>query len=402
FIQVHFVCPRPVDFTLGRHLIYGSLVALFRTSTGTPFGEPDSESLTYATVENFDLRRTGGTRSNSGTVGLAFDDDNFRRFQFDAEYCMLESPDYFMAKRPVFDFLRDEDLLRGMPLLSGVLGTVEPSVDPPPYLMAAKADLSPLYAGAGEGAAVADPLAPWPRLTGKPIELDPAQQEAMKHILKTPVAIVQGPPGTGKSYLGVKFARIARGVLDFKHYEEPILAVTLTNHALDQFLVDLLPHMKGQVVRFGGRSQTENEELQRCHPRFKSRETREEYTKRKKFRDKLLGIKRTLNSVVALYQGGDAQQLCALAYMPFSLFRKILRPPGWKTSFSKLGFHAAEFALLALRAWLEDDEGELARSEKELLQRWGIRMDDNRRVKTSNRFRAPGGHYRHKAFGALP
>lgn len=192
FIQVRFVCPRPVDFTLGSHLIYGSLVVLFRTSTGTPFGEPDSESLVYATVENFDLRRTGGMRSNSGTVGLSFDDDNFRRFQFDAEYCMLESPDYFMAKRPVFDFLRNEDLLRGMPLLPAVLGTVEPSVDPPPYQMGSKVDLSPLYVGAGEGTVVGDPLKPWPKLTGKPIELDAAQQEALKHILKTPVAIVQG------------------------------------------------------------------------------------------------------------------------------------------------------------------------------------------------------------------
>ncbi|KAF4672300.1 hypothetical protein FOL47_000684, partial [Perkinsus chesapeaki] len=406
FVLVRFVCPRPVDFTLGSHLIYGSLVALFKTTTGTPQGRADSESLVYATVENFDLKRTGGTKSNSGTVGLAFDDDNFRRFDFRSEYCMLESPDYFMAKRPVFDFLRDGDLLAGMPLLPAVLGTVEPSVDPPPYMRAAKVDLSPLYVGAGEGTVVSDPLAVWPKLTGKPIELDAAQEEAMKYILKTPVAIVQGPPGTGKSYLGVKFSRIARAVLDFKHYDEPILAVTLTNHALDQLLEDLLPFMINGIVRFGGRSQTDNEELQRCHPRFKSKETHLEYKKRRKCRDQLMGIKRTLNSVVALYQGGDAQLLCALAYLPFSLFRKVLRPPGWRTSFAKLGFHAAEFAVMALRAWLEEEEVELVHNEKDLLKRWGVQMEGGggRRVRTSNRFDFGGGYRpsRQKTFGSLP
>ncbi|KAF4674802.1 hypothetical protein FOL47_008680 [Perkinsus chesapeaki] len=400
YVQVAFTCQRPVDFTLGSHLIYGSLVALFRTTTGTPRGDADPESLVFATVVQFDVRETGGQKSEGGTVGIGFDETNFHKFQFDAEYCMLESPDYFLAKKPVFDFLRDEEVFREMPLLQKLLGDITPHDEAPDYLRGARIDLAPLYTGDGPTALESDPLGPWPTVAGRRIELDPAQQTAMRHILRRPIAVVQGPPGTGKSYLGVKFARLARAALDRRYHEEPMLAVTLTNHALDQFLEDLLLYMPGQIVRFGGRSKADNEALQECHVRAKMRENSEDYQRRQDFKDQLEATCRTLNSVAALYQGGDAQLVCILAYIPFTLFRRILAPVGWKMSFARLGHFAAEFAMESLRNWLEGTERQMAGSEKAWLKQRGF--DIKGKVKTSNRFDPGRSSRAYESFCGLP
>ena len=76
--------------------------------------------------------------------------------------------------------------------------------------------------------------------------------------LSSELAIIQGPPGTGKSYVGVQIVRallanttptappttqqLRRGPRDPTPQTAigPIWVVCLTNHALDQFLEDLL------------------------------------------------------------------------------------------------------------------------------------------------------------------
>lgn len=77
--------------------------------------------------------------------------------------------------------------------------------------------------------------------------LNKSQMGAFKLALTKQLAVIQGPPGTGKTYVGLK---IARALLDnaflWKNGKKksPILMVSYTNHALDQFLEGLLP-MKG-------------------------------------------------------------------------------------------------------------------------------------------------------------
>ncbi|KAK0239335.1 P-loop containing nucleoside triphosphate hydrolase protein [Armillaria nabsnona] len=84
----------------------------------------------------------------------------------------------------------------------------------------------------------------------KKIILDKAQAMSLLSGLKQNVSIIQGPPGTGKSFIG---ALLAKFIHDFS--EQKILVVCYTNHALDQFLEDLLDigipmeHM----VRLGGK-----------------------------------------------------------------------------------------------------------------------------------------------------
>ena len=82
--------------------------------------------------------------------------------------------------------------------------------------------------------------------------LDEGQLMAFFRCLLQKIAVIQGPPGTGKSFLGVKLLKTL--LQNFKR-SEPVLVVCYTNHALDQFLRDLLEGgavSKADIVRIGG------------------------------------------------------------------------------------------------------------------------------------------------------
>ncbi|KAJ3834013.1 P-loop containing nucleoside triphosphate hydrolase protein [Lentinula raphanica] len=84
---------------------------------------------------------------------------------------------------------------------------------------------------------------------GKQIILDPAQAKSLLSGLKQNLSIIQGPPGTGKSFIGALLAKFL-----YTHTDSKILVVCYTNHALDQFLNDLLSVNIPEVdmVRLGG------------------------------------------------------------------------------------------------------------------------------------------------------
>ncbi|KAG2151638.1 P-loop containing nucleoside triphosphate hydrolase protein [Suillus bovinus] len=104
---------------------------------------------------------------------------------------------------------------------------------------------------------VTRPLAMNPSVDLKPllglsssIVLDKSQAASLLAGLTQRLSIIQGPPGTGKSFIG---ALLAKAIHD--HTEQKILVVCYTNHALDQFLEDLMkigiPDIN--MVRLGGR-----------------------------------------------------------------------------------------------------------------------------------------------------
>ncbi|KAG2057924.1 P-loop containing nucleoside triphosphate hydrolase protein [Suillus hirtellus] len=82
------------------------------------------------------------------------------------------------------------------------------------------------------------------------IVLDKSQAASLLAGLTQRLSLIQGPPGTGKSFIG---ALLAKAIYD--HTEQKILVVCYTNHALDQFLEDLMkigiPDIS--MVRLGGR-----------------------------------------------------------------------------------------------------------------------------------------------------
>ncbi|CAZ82087.1 unnamed protein product [Tuber melanosporum] len=80
--------------------------------------------------------------------------------------------------------------------------------------------------------------------------LDRGQCQAMIACLSQELSLIQGPPGTGKSYLGVQIVKVLlANRLETKI--GPIICVCYTNHALDQFLGDLLDEGITNIVRIG-------------------------------------------------------------------------------------------------------------------------------------------------------
>ncbi|KAK0188469.1 P-loop containing nucleoside triphosphate hydrolase protein [Armillaria mellea] len=92
----------------------------------------------------------------------------------------------------------------------------------------------------------------------KKIVLDRAQAMSLLSGLKQNVSLIQGPPGTGKSFIG---ALLAKFIHDFS--DQKILVVCYTNHALDQFLEDLLDIgiPIEDMVRLGAKSTSRTEPM---------------------------------------------------------------------------------------------------------------------------------------------
>jgi hypothetical protein len=104
--------------------------------------------------------------------------------------------------------------------------------------------------------------------TRKPVTLDDAQMEAFFCGLTQEVALIQGPPGihfrcyvkslqiysrdvgTGKSFIGALLVKAFHQLTNYR-----IVVCCYTNHALDQFLEDLLGHgvPEGHMVRLGSK-----------------------------------------------------------------------------------------------------------------------------------------------------
>jgi len=87
--------------------------------------------------------------------------------------------------------------------------------------------------------------------------LDESQLEAIKHCLTSKLALIQGPPWTGKTHVGTIVTNIFKQNLK---KDSKILVVCFTNHALDQFLENILKYNVNEddIVRIGGRCKNEN------------------------------------------------------------------------------------------------------------------------------------------------
>lgn len=83
--------------------------------------------------------------------------------------------------------------------------------------------------------------------------LDEGQAKSFTHSLTSNLAFTQGPPGTGKTFLGVALTKTILASTP-PESSRPILAVCMTNHALDSFLGDLVKDGITKIIRLGGGS----------------------------------------------------------------------------------------------------------------------------------------------------
>ncbi|BCS04189.1 uncharacterized protein AKAW2_71067A [Aspergillus luchuensis] len=94
--------------------------------------------------------------------------------------------------------------------------------------------------------------------TTKKISLDKSQLQSLLDCLQQSISTIQGPPGTGKSFLGALIAKILHD-----QTSKTLMIICYTNHALDQFLEDLLDIgiPTTSMVRLGSKSTPRTKEL---------------------------------------------------------------------------------------------------------------------------------------------
>lgn len=158
----------------------------------------------------------------------------------DLMFTLVDTPVF--AYEPVLERLKNMDEL---PLQDSLLNVSE-SVDgftPKPSLQTVVERLSSM----SDTTIIRLRLA----IKDKMFSLDYSQRQSLSNALGQKVSVIQGPPGTGKSFIGALAAHFVVKMTDLK-----ILVITYTNHALDQFLEDLLDLGIGehQMVRLGSKS----------------------------------------------------------------------------------------------------------------------------------------------------
>ncbi|KAL7957161.1 P-loop containing nucleoside triphosphate hydrolase protein [Trichoderma compactum] len=141
-----------------------------------------------------------------------------------------------------------------IPIENAILDPAGPpsTYDPPPKLQAFIRELKNCrQKGSGEDLG--------PKLGFKrTIHIRDAQLDSLIKGLENPVGQIQGPPGTGKSFIG---AIIAKVLIELTAYR--ILVLSYTNHALDQFLEDLMDIGidESNMVRIGSKATARTDAL---------------------------------------------------------------------------------------------------------------------------------------------
>ncbi|KAM7440667.1 NFX1-type zinc finger-containing protein 1 [Porites harrisoni] len=128
-----------------------------------------------------------------------------------------------------------------------------------------------------------------------------SQTRAFKMALTKKIAVIQGPPGTGKTYVGQKIARVLLRSASLWQEDgnlSPILMVSYTNHALDEFLGGL---PKEGIVRVGGRC---SEEMKR----FSLKCRRDEARMRRKVPKQIMLARIRVRDDLRQLQEGEACQ----------------------------------------------------------------------------------------------
>ena len=241
-----------------RRLIFGSLLCLSNDN----FSEG---SIIFATVVKREAKQL-----KEGRLIVKFEGD-VSGFQIDPsiEYMMVESTAYFEAYRHVLLALQKASLLKDtMPFKHYIVECELNNPQSPLHIRRFNApnfNLSKVLKckcrEAGNVKIIVEST--WPQFTSTC--LDESQFKALKMALQQEITCIQGPPGTGKTFIGVKLvqALLYNRLAWDPEKNSPILLVCYTNHALDQFLEEIIDAnaedklSPPDIVRIGGRCKSE-------------------------------------------------------------------------------------------------------------------------------------------------
>ncbi|KAH9515707.1 NFX1-type zinc finger-containing protein 1, partial [Bulinus truncatus] len=227
-----------------KRLIFGSLICL---------SNDNFKTIIYATVSQMDRNEL-----RKGVVRVVFQNclEDVYGFSSEESLTMTENPSFFEAYRHVLEGLQ-EMLDESLPMEKYIVNC-EKDIASPVYLnLLTKYNVSCLIKGnCSQSFVLVLTPSTWPNLTQ--VCMNEHQYLAVKTALTHELTLIQGPPGTGKTYVGLKIIRCLLENTASRHVKnEPILVVCYTNHALDQFLEEMLPFCEEGIVRVGGNSNSE-------------------------------------------------------------------------------------------------------------------------------------------------
>ena len=249
-----------INWEHSKRLIYGSLLC---------FSYNNFESVIFASVAGRDAKQlkegllTVKMESNADILNLMLNTDDL--------YTMIESQAHYETYYHVLCSLQNAEV-DTMPFTDILIKAQCCQVEQPMYLQLCFTDTSsidhPKRAFCMKDAlgmkdyshnCVFDISKPecWPNV--EQVQLDQSQLDAIKMALTQKVSVIQGPPGTGKTYIGIKIVQallINRSIWDSAR-NSPILVVCYTNHALDQFLEEIINLDMFSMIRIGSRCQNE-------------------------------------------------------------------------------------------------------------------------------------------------
>ncbi|KAG8829275.1 hypothetical protein FRC17_006845 [Serendipita sp. 399] len=149
----------------------------------------------------------------------------------------------------------------------------------------------------------------------KAVNLDDSQSASLLEGLTKTVSLIQGPPGTGKSFIGALLAKALQHFADQK-----ILVVCYTNHALDQFLEDLMDIGIPEkfMVRLGGKStdRTKRLALQHRHIR-EGKLTRDDWSQIRLLETKIRELDQSLRITADRYQNTNITDSEIMDFLEF-------------------------------------------------------------------------------------
>ncbi|KAF7863083.1 hypothetical protein EAF04_007166 [Stromatinia cepivora] len=150
-------------------------------------------------------------------------------------------------------------------------------------------------------------------LTEKSIVLDDSQIQSLLAILFQRVSLIQGPPGTGKSFIGALGAKVLHNFTS-----EKILVVCYTNHALDQFLEDLLDIgiPSSDMIRLGAKSTPRTQQLM-LSKQAPSKLNNSQWNQIRKLEDSLRQHEARLKGAFTRYHSTNVSKQQILDYLEF-------------------------------------------------------------------------------------
>ncbi|EFA77791.1 NF-X1-type Zn finger-containing protein [Heterostelium album PN500] len=218
---------------------------------------------------------------------------------FTKSFLMIESPSYFEAYKNVLKSLKDINV-DTIPFQQYLLDC---SIDtkPPAYILKNPyiKFLSTFDVVEHDNQSIED----WENEISNEIqsfptkldELDQSQLNSIEHCLNTEVSLIQGPPGTGKTFIGLKLFELLHR--HTKHRDGPVLLISYTNHALDQFVQGCLNTTKN-IIRLGNRSK--DPDLEQFNIRNHIKRTKSQYQYINEMDGIVVEIRNTLNRMVAV------------------------------------------------------------------------------------------------------